>query len=435
MAILSSKNIVVTIAGALFGALLGLTCFFMFQPNLEEIKQNEISKQTEARLQIKNLMQFDFEKNTFPLSKELLWNNELVKANINYTLDSNLQNSAEKLLQAYKPDYGAIVAIEPSTGKIKAMASYVKGIVAGENLVLRNTYPAASVFKIVTATAALKSSQFQPESLIPFNGANHTLYKSNVLGNKTNRWTRKMSLREAFAKSVNVVFGRIGLFHVGPTQLLETAESFGFNQHFPSDLPIDTSLASIPNIEDFHLAEIASGFNKITTLSPIHGAMIAGSITQKGAMKIPYVIESIKLDNGEEIYRGEPSLSATNTMTPEVAHELKEMMEATIFEGTSKKAFRPLVKNKSFRELKLGGKTGSLTGDNPKGKTDWFVGYAMNDENEALAIAALTVNVKYWTVKSSHLAQALFATKFKELTVAKNDREPAEIKTKKQKNH
>jgi hypothetical protein len=50
--------------------------------------------------------------------------------------------------------------------------------------------------------------------------------------------------------------------------------------------------------------------------------------------------------------------------------------------------------------------------DNPKGKVDWFVGYAMNDRHR-IAIAALTVNVRYWTVKSSYLAQSLFQAKFK----------------------
>ena len=96
-------------------------------------------------------------------------------------------------------------------------------------------------------------------------------------------------------------------------------------------------------------------------------------------------------------------------------------MEATITQGTSKKSFRSLVKDRKFRELIVGGKTGSLTGDNPRGKVDWFVGYAMN-ENQKIAIAALTVNVDYWTVKSSFLAQSLFRTHFKDQFSPENEK-------------
>lgn len=427
MALLNTKKFIVTFFGAVLGVLLGLTVFYMFQKTPEEVEVARSQKIENLRSQVQEQFHEDFQRNSFPSSKEIVWNDDPVKVQVNYTIDSTLQSAAEKLLRAYKPDYGVIVAIEPSTGKIRAMASYTKGVIASENLALRNTYPAASIFKIVTATAALQNADLHPNSLIPFNGSNHTLYKSNVLGNKKNRWTRNMSFKEAFAKSVNVVFGRIGLFHIEPQQLLSTAEDFGFNQRFSTDLPFDVSLAEIPDAKDFHLAELASGFNKVTTLSPIHGAMIAASITQKGTMKAPFIVESLVSEKGESIYQAEKS-EASRTMSPEVALELKQMMEATIFDGTSRRAFRPLVKNRALKELKLGGKTGSLTGNNPRGKTDWFVGYAMNDEEDALAIAALTVNVKYWTVKSAHLAQTLFATKFKELNMARNEREPAQQK-------
>jgi hypothetical protein len=55
-----------------------------------------------------------------------------------------------------------------------------------------------------------------------------------------------------------------------------------------------------------------------------------------------------------------------------------------------------------------------LTGDNPRGRVDWFVGYA-SDEDRKIAIAALTISKEYWTVKSSYLAKVLFHTSFREL--------------------
>jgi beta-lactamase class D len=88
-------------------------------------------------------------------------------------------------------------------------------------------------------------------------------------------------------------------------------------------------------------------------------------------------------------------------------------MQATVIQGTGRKSFRSLVKNSQFMELELGGKTGSLHGDEPKGKVDWFVGYAISGE-EKIAIAAITVNKKYWTVKSAYLAQTIFKNHFKD---------------------
>ena len=79
--------------------------------------------------------------------------------------------------------------------------------------------------------------------------------------------------------------------------------------------------------------------------------------------------------------------------------------------GTGRKSFRQMVKNRKFEEIEMGGKTGSLQGDNPKGKVDWFVGYAI-DENEKIAIAAITVNKEKWTVKSTYLAQSMFRKHF-----------------------
>ncbi len=93
------------------------------------------------------------------------------------------------------------------------------------------------------------------------------------------------------------------------------------------------------------------------------------------------------------------------------AAKVKELMEQTILSGTSRKSFRSLVKNKNFREIEMGGKTGHLTGDNPKGRVDWFVGYAFDDTRK-ISLAAVTVNVKYWTVKSAHLGQSMFKKYF-----------------------
>lgn len=333
-----------------------------------------------------------------------------VNVAIDYTIDANLQKEANKLLTSYKPDYGAVVVMDASTGQILAMASYQKGDESAPNLALRGTYPAASVFKIVTATAALDKYALNPDTLIMFNGGNHTLYRKNVMKNTANRWSRNMTLREAFARSINTVFARLSLDRLQLGDLKEYAIRFGFNQNIQSDLPFDPGFADIPEEKNFHMAEVASGFNKITRMSPIQGAMIAASVAADGVMRVPYIVERVKDSSGQVIFQSEP-VTAAVTMTKEGAKRLKELMEETVTSGTGRKSFRQLVRDRKFEELEMGGKTGSLHGDNPKGKVDWFVGYAIS-EKQKLAVAAITVNREKWTVKSTYLAQSVFRKHF-----------------------
>jgi len=79
-------------------------------------------------------------------------------------------------------------------------------------------------------------------------------------------------------------------------------------------------------------------------------------------------------------------------------------MRETVYSGTSRKSFRGLVRSPKYQHLDIGGKTGTLTGQHPKGKCDWFVGY-FDSPNESIAIAALTIHKKYWKVKSATLAK------------------------------
>jgi cell division protein FtsI/penicillin-binding protein 2 len=282
-----------------------------------------------------------------------------------------------------------------------------------ENLALRATYPAASVFKIITATAAMDRYKISPDTLIMYSGGNHTLYRQNVLYNKPNRWSREITLREAFARSINTIFARLTLEKMEPKDIEDYAIRFGFNKPIKTDLPVDPGFTQVPQEKSFALAEIVSGYNRITRMSPVQGAMIASSVAAVGVMRVPYIVQDLRDENNQIVWKPEP-VTAAVTMTGEGAERLKDLMEATITEGTSRKSFRALIRDGKFSELELGGKTGSLHGDNPKGKVDWFVGYAIGGKNDRLAIGAITVNKEFWTVKASYLAQSLFKKHFKD---------------------
>ena len=330
---------------------------------------------------------------------------------VNYTLQDDLQNHAQALLKKYKPDYAAIVMMDAKTGEILAMSSFEKGNPSGENLAVKATYPAASIFKVVTASTAVDKAGISPEHRIAFNGGNYTLYKKNVLSDRINRWTRFISLKDAFARSINTAFGRLSLEFLEPQDLSEYAHRFYFNQEIPSDFNVETSTAFIPTEKGFDLTKVASGYNRFNTLSPVHGAMIAAAIVNDGQIPSPYIVKNIKNNQNEIIYTGE-SLNQNQVITADSAFKVKEMMEQTVLTGTSRKTFKHLVRDRKFKEIEMGGKTGHFSGTNPKGRTDWFVGYA-SDEDSRIAIAAITINVKNWTVKSSALGEMMFREYFK----------------------
>lgn len=343
--------------------------------------------------------------NNLPNQMTMDWGNGPKNLSIQYTIDSNLQNEANSLLRSYKPDYGAIFMIDAQTGKVLAMSSYQRDNSSAANLNLKATYPVASVFKVVTATTAIDKAGIEPDHQIAFNGGNYTLYKKNVLSDKVTKWTRYITLKDAFARSINTAFGRLSLEALHPEDIGQYAKRFMFNQAIPTDLPVDPGVAFVPEESGFALAEVVSGYNKANRMSPLQGAMIAAAVANDGRLVAPYIVDEVK-DKNEVIYHGQ-TLELDPVMRKESALKVREMMEQTITAGTSRKSFRTLIHDKKFREVEMGGKTGHLNGDNPKGRVDWFVGYAL-DGNRKIAIAAITVNRKYWTVKSSYLGQTMF---------------------------
>jgi cell division protein FtsI/penicillin-binding protein 2 len=99
-------------------------------------------------------------------------------------------------------------------------------------------------------------------------------------------------------------------------------------------------------------------------------------------------------------------------MDPATASEIRSLMKETVLHGTSRGSFRGFFR-KDFMDFDVGGKTGSLTGFDPKGKYDWFVGYA-HSSGRKIAVAALTIHEKQWRVKSSYLARRAIESYFKE---------------------
>ncbi len=345
--------------------------------------------------------------NQLPEKLNLDVDGDSVEANVSYALDMQMQERMEKLVRSYGPDYGAFVAMDAQTGRILSLVSYTREDSNLGHLALRASFPAASIFKVITASAALEKNKAHPGTVVQFNGSNTSLYKQNVRDTRVNRWTRHMTMREAFGRSVNTVFGKLGLFYVGPAALLEYAERFHFNRPIRADVPIQTGYAHIDADDYWSVVTAASGFTQDNTMSPVQGAMIAAAVANDGIMMDPYLVNTLSDASGEILYQVEPRKGST-AIEPDSAAELRSMMRETVRNGTSRKSFRQIVHRDRFMEgAELGGKTGSLSGKNPTGRCDWFVGY-MRFKGARIAVAALTVNQEKWRVKSSTLASTFF---------------------------
>jgi len=326
-----------------------------------------------------------------------------------YTIDDRYQAFADDLLHQYKPDFSALVAIEAETGRVVAMSSFSRTQHYFGSLTLKAVFPAASVFKVVTATSAIDAHQLTPDSVITFRGGNHTLYKRNLSEGGKNLWMRQMSLRDAFAKSINTVFGKLAAFIVKPDELLTYAERYRFNKTLSADFPVQTGRFDISNADSFALAELGSGFNRIVQISPVQGALMAAAIVNDGKLMAPYLVDSLKDDKGEQVYEGRPSPLA-DVMSKASAEHMRTLMRETVVRGTSRKAFRDWIRKPKANEVEVGGKTGSLKDEILRGKCDWFVGYGIRG-NRKLAVAVLTVHENVWRVKSSTVAR-LFLEKY-----------------------
>ncbi|MEY4616439.1 MAG: hypothetical protein RJB66_1399 [Pseudomonadota bacterium] len=382
----------------------------LLEPTIDRSDSVQFTERDHRRLVEQYLAPFVL-KNNFvsEVGISLLGINEQVK--VTYTFDYELQKELDTLLRQYASDYSSVVAMDPATGKILAMASYENGSPSVENWAMKASFPAASIFKIVTASAAIEKYNVSPDMELGYTGGNYKLYKRDLF-NENQKWARLISFRDAFARSINIFFGKLTLKFMHADDLMSYAQKFYFNKDLAGDIPFEAGKAVLLSKEPFHVAEVASGFNSLNTLSPVHGAVIASAIVNDGVMQSPYMVETLMRPNGSAVYKAAP-FTLENPITLATAEKLRDLMNQTIERGTSRKAFKELTKAKKFSIVEAGGKTGSLNGTNPKGKTDWFVGYGRLG-TRMLAISIVTVNKTTWKVKSSYLAQRLIKKYFKD---------------------
>lgn len=323
---------------------------------------------------------------------------------VRYTFDPVVHKSMADVYLRYQPDYACFVAIDVDSGAILNLTSFIKADEQWDNLVLRSDYPAASVFKLVTAAAGIDSGKLSPSSIIPFNGKSTTLYKGQVLRHQKTKWTREPTLKESFAKSVNPVFGRIGVFELGGQTLREYANRFGFDRSLSTDFSLPESQVKLDFSDEWQIAEAASGYTRDITLSPVHAAQLAAVVVNRGKMVVPYMVEDIRSSDGTLLYKASAQQTQQQVISPEAAQQMRALMTETTRIGSARRSFANLGRYKVYKGMEIGGKTGSLTGMSPRGRHDWFVGYAEKN-GRRVAYASLIINKEKWYVRSAYVAR------------------------------
>jgi cell division protein FtsI/penicillin-binding protein 2 len=319
-------------------------------------------------------------------------------------IDPELQGYTERLLKRSRVHQGAVVALNPKTGRVLALAQYSKAGVSGsESLCLKADFPAASLFKIIAAAAAIESRGFTSDTPLYFRGRKHTLYRSQLKDEK-GRYVRKATLKQAFSGSINPVFGKMGIYDLGKEIMSEYTDKFLFNQVIPFELPLSPSKVTVPE-DPFGLAEIASGFNKRTLVSPFHVSLITAAVANQGTMMTPLLVKRIKDVCGNILYRAVPSPLAEH-LQESTAEELKVLMRDTTLAGTCRTAFRPLRRKKSFEHIALGAKTGTINDIHDQYKYDWLAAYALpQNGGEGICLSVLAVHGEKLGIRANDLAR------------------------------
>jgi penicillin-binding protein A len=318
------------------------------------------------------------------------------------TLDPAAQQAAMKGLDGVT---GAVVALEPSTGKILALAStptfdpnqlsshdpaairaYAEKLKdthpdPRSNQAIDQRYSPGSIFKVIVSAAALSTGDYTPTTPIPapdlltLPGTNTTM--ENFNGESCNGGADQ-PLIDALTISCNTAFAELGI-HLGEDRIRKAAEAFGIDEKgFEMPLPVAPSkLGDIAN--DAQLGVTSIGQQDVQ-LTPMQGAMIAAAVANKGLLMKPYLVDQVQAPDLTVVDQTDPK-ELSQAVSPEVAAQLTEMMTSVVDHGTGRRA--------QIAGVQVAGKTG--TAENAANDHSWFIGFAPADHPK-IAVAVFIRN-------------------------------------------
>ncbi len=321
-------------------------------------------------------------------------------SNVTLTLDAGAQETATAALGGQR---GSVVAIEPSTGAVRAMVSipsYDPNEVpddfralnregSGSPLVNRATfagYPPGSTFKVVTAAAALDSGEFSPDSVL--SGENGLAISGVPLQNFGGASFGSIDMTTALTNSVNTYWAQVGE-QVGADTLYEYMDRFGFNKRLPLDYPAGQIVASgiyeqgdlLTAADSFDIGRVAIGQERLLA-TPLQMAQVAAAVANGGKLMEATLMQEVTDPDGRTSEQLDPD-EQSEVMSEETAAELSAMMQSVVNEGSGTAA--------ALSGISVAGKTGTaehgVTEECSEPNQAWFIGFAPAEDPQ-IAVAA-----------------------------------------------
>ncbi|MBU6214063.1 MAG: serine hydrolase [Actinomycetales bacterium] len=319
------------------------------------------------------------------------------------TLSPHAQQAAWKALRGRT---GAVVAIEPSTGRLLAVVSspsfdpntlsshdaigikkaYADYLADPEqpmlNRALARTYPPGSTFKLVTAAAALATGKFTADTVIP----GPKTYRLPLTTKDLNNWSKsacgpggKVTLARALAVSCNTAFAWLGN-EVGADALQAQARAFGFD--FAAKVPMTAAISRFPGDPDEPQTALSAIGQFDVRATALQMAQVGAGIANGGVVMAPHLVQEVLGPDLSVLTRAKPRALST-AMTAANARTLLEMMEGVVARGTGG--------NARISGVRVAGKTGTAQTQPGTPPHAWFVGIAPV-ENPQVAVAVVIEN-------------------------------------------
>ena len=303
---------------------------------------------------------------------------------------------------------GAVAAIDPSTGKILALAStpsYDPGSIAGTgtatvanwtdltgqstqpmlNRALRQTYPPGSTFKLVTASAGLANNIYSgidvpTDSPDPYTPSDTT---TPLVNESASDPCLNATLEVALEVSCNTVYGKLGV-DVGEANMVKMANAYGFNQS-SQVIPVGVATSVFPTgLTGQAFLALSSIGQYDTAATPLQMAEVGAAIANNGVLMAPQLVTSLTRADGTVIQSFSPK-QYSQPISSTIAAEIQQMMVGVVTQGTGT--------NAAISGAVVGGKTG--TAQNGVGNSGtpyaWFVSYAKPSASAASPVAVAVV--------------------------------------------
>jgi peptidoglycan glycosyltransferase len=327
--------------------------------------------------------------------------------NVLLTVDRDAQDAAFEALEGLPGEVEAsVVALEPDTGKILAMASlpsFDPNLLASHDLssvtaayeeldqaedeplvnrAIRTTLPPGSTFKLVTAAAAIENGDYEASDEVP-GGVSYQLPQttsdSGLIDNEGRECgVDTIPFEQAMGNSCNTTFAQLGV-QLGEEKLREQAEAFGFNQEYFEDL----GAQSVSNFPDRanppETGQSAIGQFEVQA-TPLQMAMVVAGIANQGTVMRPYLVDEVQSPTFEVLRQTQPE-ELSEAVSASTADQLTDLMVYTVEEGTAGPA--------AINGITVAGKTGTAQSGNPDTPPyAWFVSFAPAQDPE-VAVAVM----------------------------------------------